>query len=138
MLRFLVFSATGWLAVLAVGVETAVPYIIRGATPQVSAVNATMRRPSLQSRMWPHYWLGYALVALVLAHTSFIMGPAMGRADAVGIWAAWLALLLLFMQVALGLLLKNGSPNQRQLRRWHFWSMTALAGLILIHLLRNA
>ena len=51
--------------------------------------------------MWPHYWLGYALVALIMLHT-FRTGPAMGRSDAVGIWAATLALFLLLLQVGLG------------------------------------
>ncbi len=87
--------------------------------------------------MWPHYWLGYALVLLVLTHTWFVMGPVMGRSDATGIWAATLALCLLFLQVVVGLTLKNGSRNQRQLRQWHFAGMIGFIGLVLIHLWKN-
>lgn len=96
--------------------------------------------------MWPHYWLGYALVALVVAHTSFVMGPAMGRSDAIGIWAATLALGLLFLQVNLGLMLKgranngeakDGNTSERELRKWHFWSMIGFIGMVLMHLWKN-
>jgi FtsH-binding integral membrane protein len=87
--------------------------------------------------MWPHYWLGYVLVILVLTHTTLVMGPVMGRTDATGIWAATLALCLLFFQAVLGLLLKGGTSNRRQLRRWHFWTMIGLTGLVLIHVFRN-
>ena len=87
--------------------------------------------------MWPHYWLGYLLAAVVLAHTSLVMGPAIGRTDAIGIWAATLALFLLFLQVGLGLILKVGSRRQRQFRHWHFWSMIGFVGLLVIHIVRN-
>jgi thiosulfate reductase cytochrome b subunit len=87
--------------------------------------------------MWPHYWLGYALVGLVLVHTKFV-GPAMGRSEATGIWAATLALCLLFAQVGIGLNLKSASGPIHRLRQWHFWTMIALIAMVLIHLLRNA
>jgi thiosulfate reductase cytochrome b subunit len=141
MIRFLLVSMTGWVAVLATGIEAALPYIIRdamkGSAPQISAGGSLLRHPGLRAKMWPHYWAGYVLLAFVLAHASFVMGPAMGRSDPAGIWAATLALGLLFAQVGVGLVLKSGSNNQRQLRRWHFWSMIAVVGLIVTHLLRN-
>jgi len=140
MIRFLLVSVTGWVAVLAMGIEAALPYVLRNQAPRVSAESMPARLRSLQARMWPHYWIGYALVALVLTHTSFVMGPAMGRSDATGIWAATLALCLLFLQVGLGLILKGGAKgngNHRQLRRWHFWTMIGLIGMVLTHLLRN-
>lgn len=87
--------------------------------------------------MWPHYGLGYALVALIMMHTSFVMGRAMVRSDPTGIWAATLALFILLLQVRLGLQLKSGLNDQRNLRRWHFWSMIGLVGLVLTHLVRN-
>lgn len=137
MIRFLLVSLTGWTAVLAVGIETALPYMLRNTAPPPSPGISPTRLSSLRVRMWPHYWLGYALVALILTHTSFVMGPAMGRSDAIGIWAATLALCLLFLQVGLGLILKTGTSNQRQVRRWHFWSMIAFTVLLLAHLWRN-
>jgi hypothetical protein len=141
MVRFLLMSATGWVAVLATGITIALPYIIRNTVRKPAAQSSTgsspPRLPSLRIKLWPHYWLGYALVALVLAHTSFVMGPAMGRSDATGIWAATLALCLLFLQVGLGLILKDGTSNQRQLRRLHFWSMIGFIALVAMHLTRN-
>jgi hypothetical protein len=141
MIRFLLVSVTGWVAVLALGIETALPYILRetlrNQAARASAGSLPVRLPNLRAKLWPHYWLGYVLVALVLVHTSFVMGPAMGRADATGIWAATLALCLMFLQLAIGLSLKSGVSNQPQVRRWHFWSMIGLVGLVLTHLLRN-
>jgi hypothetical protein len=87
--------------------------------------------------MWPHYSLGYALLALVLTHTSFVIGPVMGRTDATGIRAATLALCVLFLQVASGLTLKGRTGNRLQLRRWHFWSMLGFLALVATHLWRN-
>lgn len=127
MIRFLLVSATGWIAFLVLGITTALPYLLRGQHRDVP----------LRVRMWPHYWLGYGLVILVLVHSSFVMGPATVRSDSAGIWAATLALCLLFLQLALGLLLQNGSPTQRQLRRLHFRSMIAIAALVVVHLWRN-
>jgi hypothetical protein len=143
MMRFFLVSVTGWAAVLGTGIEAALPYIFRNTlrNPPPSAGGLPERMPNLRAKMWPHYWLGYALLALVLAHTSFVMGPVMGRTDATGIWAATLALCLLFLQVSVGLILKSGtnirSSNQRSIRRWHFWTMLGFIGLVLIHLLRN-
>ena len=134
MIRFLLTTVTGWTAVLATGIEIALPFLIRN--PPLKA-SAEQMRPNLRANLWPHYWLGYLLLALVLAHASFVMGPAMGRADAVGIWSATLAFCLLLLQVALGLPLKNQLGGGSQLRRWHFWNMIAFVGLVSIHLVRN-
>jgi FtsH-binding integral membrane protein len=142
MLRFLLVGVTGWIAVLAFGVEVALPYLLReGVRKQSATVSSSARLGRvvrLREKMWPHYWLGYGLAALVVVHSSFVMGPVMGRADAVGIWAATLGLCAIFLQIGLGLLLKTGSDNQRQIRRWHFWSMLGLVGMVMMHLARNS
>jgi hypothetical protein len=136
MIRFLLASITGWGAVFGVGIETGLPYMLRRRPPAISS-GLPIRSPSWRTRMWPHYWIGYALVGLVLAHTSIVMGPAMGRSDSVGIWAATLALCLMFFQVGLGLILKSGSRRQQQARRLHFLSMIGFIALVLTHVLRN-
>jgi hypothetical protein len=140
MIRFFLVSGTGWVAVLGVGIEAALPYIIRNRSRNMaareSAASLSSRLLSFRDRMWPHYWLGYALVGLVLVHTS-CTGPAMERADVTGIWAATIALGLLFVQVGLGLILKSGVSHQQKMRRWHFWGMVGLVGLVLTHLARN-
>ncbi len=137
MIRFLLVSIVGWVAVLGVGIEAALPYIFRNTVPRASVIESPGHAPSLLRRMWPHYWLGYVLVVLVLTHASFVMGPVMGRADATGIWAATLAFCLLLLQVGLGRVLKSGTSSRRQVRRWHFWAMIAFVGLLLTHVLRN-
>ncbi len=100
MRRFLLVSATGWIAVLALGVEIALPYLFRSQSSS----------SSLRQKMWPHYWLAYGLAILVLVHSSFVMGPAMRRGDLVGIWAATFALGLILLQLGLGLAMQSGSP----------------------------
>jgi hypothetical protein len=141
MVRFFLVSATGWAAVLATGITIALPYIIRTSLRNTAAQSPTgsspPRLPNRRTKLWPHYWLGYALLALVLVHTFFVMGPVMGRSNATGIWAATLALCLLFLQIGLGLMLKDGTSNQRQIRRLHFWSMIGFIALVLTHLTRN-
>jgi hypothetical protein len=140
MLRFLLVGVTGWIAVVAIGVEVALPYILRETLRKQTATTSAGgagRIVRLRERMWPHYWLGYGLASLVLAHSSFVVGPAMGRADAVGIWAATLGLCAIFLQIGLGLPLKSGSDNQRQIRQWHFWSMIGMVGMVVVHLVRN-
>lgn len=127
MRRFLLVSATGWIAVLALGVEIALPYLFRSQSSS----------SSLRQKMWPHYWLAYGLAILVLVHSSFVMGPAMRRGDLVGIWAATFALGLVLLQLGLGLAMQSGSPSQRQLRQWHFRTMLAIVALLIIHLWRN-
>jgi hypothetical protein len=127
MIRFLLVSVTGWVAVLVLGITTALPYLLRSRRGNAS----------LRTRMWPHYWLGYVLVIMALVHSSFVMGPATVRSDSAGIWAATLAMGLLFLQLALGLVLQNGSPTQRQLRRLHFRGMIAIVMLLIVHLWRN-
>ena len=141
MIRFLLVSLTGWVAVFAIGLEIALPYVIRNSAKHSTGTprgeTTSMHRRSLRTRLWPHYWLGYALVALIIMHSSFVMGPAMVRSDPAGIWAATLALFILLLQVGLGLQVKSGANDQRNLRRWHFWSMIAFVGFVLTHLLRN-
>ena len=137
MIRFVLASITGWGAVFGVGIETALPYMLRGRSASAISGNLPTRLRTPQTRMWLHYRIGYALVGLVLAHASFVMGPAMGRSDAVGIWAATLALCLMFFQVGLGLTLKSGSRHQLQVRRLHFLSMIGFIALVLTHVLRS-
>jgi hypothetical protein len=140
MQQFLLISATGWAAVFALGVEIALPYLLKNRShPALSPDNRPSSRPplSFRQRLWPHYWIGYVLAVLILIHSSAVMGPTMARSDPAGIWAATLALGLVLMQIAVGLVLKSGSVSQRALRRVHFWSMLSLTVLVVVHLWRN-
>jgi len=125
--RYLVVALTAWMAVLLLGVEASLPYLLR-------RMRTTGTKLSFRERLRPHYWLGYALAALSTMHASLV-GPAMARSDAAGIWAATLAWGLIFLQVGLGLLLRNGGTAR--VRRTHFWSMVGLSALIVAHVWRN-
>ncbi len=143
MLRFLLVSVTGWTAILTGATATALPYILRNAS-RVSRFRITtegLKEKGRRVKMWPHYWLGYTLAPLVLAHVFLVSGAAMGRSDPVGIWAATLALGFLFLQISLGLALKNGTTHggyhHGRIRLQHFWSMVVLGSLVLVHVVRN-
>jgi hypothetical protein len=88
-------------------------------------------------RLWPHFWVGYLVLALSTLHAGAVM-PAMGRAKGTGIWAATTAFFLLLFQVVLGLSLKEeGCSPRRPLRRIHFWMMVAFVGALTAHLWSN-
>lgn len=137
MVRFVLVIVTGWMAVIGVGIEVSLPYLLRNTTARTSPDGPPQRAASLRTRLWPHYWIGYALVALILMHASFVMGPAVRASDTLGLWSATLALCVLFVQVGIGVVLKSAPGNQRQVRGWHFWSMVIFSILLTAHLLRN-
>jgi len=145
MRRFLLVSLTGWIAVLLIGIEAALPYLIRNralsSSVQVNTAGREAPVTNLHTRMWPHYWIGYSLGALILAHTWFVMGPAMARSDTLGIWSATVAFFLLPAQIGLGLLLKDAALNGRSrlwAQRLHFWIMVVFILLVVLHVTRNA
>ncbi len=48
------------------------------------------------------------------------------------------ALLIVLWQIAVGLMpRKSTQSNRRALRRIHFWTMTLVAGLIMVHIALN-
>lgn len=145
MLRFLLVSLTGWLAVIAVATEIALPYIIRDKVrsgyERVILSGGAVTTANLQERMGPHYWLGYSLAGLALVHSSLVMGPAMARSDTLGIWAATLAFCMLLAQIGLGLILKSNATSgtfRRRVRSMHFWSMIMFLTLLTLHVFRNS
>lgn len=136
MITYFVSSAAGWIAVILAAFEIALPYWLRRVSPlQASAIHSSPYLPS----MWPHYWLGYLLVALSLGHAFAVMETPLGRTNAEGIWAATGALVLLFLQLSLGLYLQTAvGRNRRLLKRCHFWGMLSFAGLLIWHIALNA
>ena len=142
MLRILAVSITGWVSVFAIGLETALPYLIRSGVLRSSEIASTERAVSvanLRVRLRTHYWIGYSLGLLVLVHACIVMGPAMARSDSLGIWSATGALCLLFAQVVVGLSLREVNTHSKaRALRFHFWNMILLVVLVSIHILRNA
>jgi hypothetical protein len=88
-------------------------------------------------RLWPHFWIGYAIVTLSTLHAGTVMGT-MARANSVGILAATAAFFLLLFEIALGLNLKDERlPARRPTRQLHFWTMAAFVAAVGAHLWLN-
>lgn len=88
-------------------------------------------------RLWPHFWLGYVILALSIVHAGTVMG-AMRRANSAGLLAATGAFFLLLFEIVLGLSLQDeGLSGRRPLRRLHFWTMAAFVATLGLHLCLN-
>lgn len=125
MLAYLVGSVAGRVATVLCVVAIALPYWVR-----------RVRYGGYLRRLWPHFWVGYAISVLTIVHVGLVMG-AMGRANAAGIWAATVALLLLVFEIVVGLSLREVGVERRRLRRVHFWIMTAFVTSLGVHVLLN-
>jgi hypothetical protein len=90
-------------------------------------------------RLWPHYWLGYLALLVSSAHAWLAMRSGNMRGiNSSGVWIATLALLIMLWQIAVGLTLRDPTQsNRRTLRRIHFWTMTSVAGFIIVHIALN-
>jgi cytochrome b561 len=130
MIDYLRTALSGWIAFLLFAAALALPYLLRR-----SRASST---PFLK-RLWPHYWIGYALPEVAFVHAWLPMRTGNLRGiNMAGIWIATAALLLIVWQVAVGLLLRNPLHSSRRfLRTIHFWSMALLAGLIVAHIALN-
>lgn len=127
-------SISGWALVLAVVITISLPYLLRRRLP-----TRAKGQPILQ-RLRPHYWLGYAIAIVALAHAVTPMAAGLGgRTSQAGLYLATGALLVVFSQIFLGLLLREPSTLRRQvIRRRHFWGMVALVVLALGHIALNS
>ena len=129
----------GWLGFTLIGVTALLPYLLRRS--RVSALLhmvPTTGRPYL-ARMWPHFWLAYTATALALVHAWIFMTRApMQRMNSAGLSLASLALLWLFLQMAIGLLLRQRDLRERRpMRQRHFWSMVGILVLVGVHVWLN-
>ena len=127
---YLQTALSGWGAVTLFGSGLAMPYLLRRTRGA--------KTPYLR-RMWPHFWLGYLAFFVSFVHAWFTMrGGNMRGINTAGVWIATIALLIMLWQIAVGLMLRNpNQSNRRTLRRTHFWTMTLVAGLIVVHIALN-
>jgi hypothetical protein len=127
---YLQTALSGWSAVALFGSGLAMPYLLRRTRGA--------KTPYLR-RMWPHFWLGYMAFLVSFVHAWFTMRSGNMRGiNAAGVWIATGALLIMLSQIAVGLMLRNPTQsNRRALRRTHFWTMTLVAGLIVVHIALN-
>ena len=139
MNSFFYTASSGWLACLLIAVGIALPYLLR-RTPLTKKLGLAQNSslPYLR-RMWPHYWVGYLCLALSFYHAWIPMASGrIPRSSLTGLWLATFALFLLFVQLLLGLALKQPSSSRALLRKVHFWSMVGVSALVLAHIVLNS
>src|SRR5579872_92430 len=133
MPAYLVGSVAARIATVLCVIVIALPYGLRrnrvsewlGIQPRAGV--------SYRARMWPHFWMGYVILALSIAHVGLAMS-AMGRANPTGILAATAAFFLLLFEIALGLTLRKPSAASRKsLLRIQFWMMVAFLAMLAVH-----
>jgi hypothetical protein len=130
MKEYLETALSGWAGVMLFGSGLTMPYLLRGVS--------STKTPYLR-RLWPHYWLGYMAFLVSSAHGWLAMRSGNMRSiNPSGVWIATIALLIILWQIAVGLMLRDpAQSNRRTLRRTHFWTMTLVAGLIVVHIALN-
>lgn len=127
-------GASGWVLVLLLPLTIALPFVLRRRTRRTADEGPAGGRWRL------HYWLGYGIAALAAAHAVVPTSTGLAlRANAAGLYLATAALLLVFIQVFVGLLLREPSLRNRPvMRRWHFWGMAGIVVLALGHIALNS
>jgi len=135
---FFYTSASGWIACLLTAVGMLLPYLLRPTrVGQALGFAPTQNAPYLR-RMWPHYWTGYLALGLSFYHAWVSMAfGRMPRTSLAGLWLATIALLMLFVQLVLGLVLQKARGSRAIARRLHFWSMVGIVTLVLVHIALN-
>ena len=86
-----------------------------------------------------HVFLGIALLPMSFAHMWFSMKmPSIRTANAVGLWIASAALLLLGVQILLGnTLIQESATRRSSLRKTHFALGIAVVSLVGLHVVLN-
>lgn len=137
MLIYFIGSLAGRIATMLCLLAIALPYLLRRNRLSRGLGLAQEHAVPYLRRLWPHFWMGYIILALSVVHPGTVM-RAMGRANSAGIWAATGAFFLLLFEIVLGLNLKEERlPARRPLRRLHFWTMTAFVAALGLHLWLN-
>jgi hypothetical protein len=133
-------AASGWLGAILTGGVALLPYVLR-RSPLTKRLEMGFPSKALYlRRMWPHYWLAYAATALSFEHAWIMMGRrGIGlRTSSAGLYLATLAMVLLFVQIALGLVLQQRNlPERRSTKNWHFWTMACIVALVGAHVWLN-
>jgi hypothetical protein len=133
-------SVTGWIALVLIGLEVLLPYLLRRnrMSTWLGSAKIGAGKPYLK-RMWPHYWFGYLLLLLSLIHSVLPMQAMNLRGQSMlGLWLATGGFLFLLLQSALGLWLQDSSLLGRAtMRSWHYWLMFGVVVLVCIHVWLN-
>ncbi len=137
MIGYLIGSLAGRVATVLCPLAIALPYLLRRNRLSRGLGLAQDHAAPYLRRLWPHFSIGYVILALSTVHAATVMG-AMGRANGVGIWAATAAFCLLVLEISVGLNLKDdGLARRRPIRRLHLWMMLGFVGTLAVHLWFN-
>ena len=137
-LVFMLSMALGWIAVVLLIAEVALPYLSRSNALARTLGIAGAFTGALAERMRPHAWLGYAIVALSGLHAIVGLRGGLRGVDVAGLWFATVAFALLCAQWLLGSrLMRRALENRPRLRRWHFGAMVGACAAIFAHAFLN-
>jgi hypothetical protein len=136
---FFLVSATGRIAVILIGLDILLPYILRRTRLSRALGIAQDHSSSYLHRMWPHYLCGYSLILFSVVHAWISMQAGSIRPmNMSGVLFATIGIALMLLQIAIGLFLQDRSVQKRKLiRRWHYWIMLALVGAVAVHIWLN-
>ena len=138
MLVYLVGGVAGRIASVLCVLVIALPYVLRRNRLSRKLGLAQEHASPYLRRLWPHFWLGYMILALSTVHAGTVMRVG-SRANRAGVLAATGAFFLLLLEIVLGLRLKDECLSARRpFRRLHFWTMTAFVAALSVHLWLNA
>lgn len=133
MLAYAITSETGWLMVVLLLAIILYPFLLRASF--LGPIQPFLKR------MRPHYWMGYTLSGVLLAHIWISMsgGLAAREINVLGLNLATVAMFLIIGQIALGVQLRSPALSwRRALRRSHFWLMVGLVICVLAHIALNS
>lgn len=139
MIDYFVTAVSGWLGTIGIGLGSLLPYLLRRtALSRRLGIELVNSLPYL-GRMRPHYWVGYSIAGVSTIHAWFSMSCGHIRTDSNGLWMATAALGLVWLQLWIGLMLRQPmAPSERKvLWLWHFWGMFAIAALVALHIRIN-
>jgi hypothetical protein len=133
-------SASGWILVVLAATTIALPFLLRRNSLSVALGLVDTDGTPYLLRMWPHYWLGYLIMGITLAHALVPMAAGLAEAaNAVGLYLATGALSLLIGQMLLGRRLRQQRVSgRRTMRRWRFWGMVGIVALGVGHIALNS
>jgi hypothetical protein len=139
MINYFVTAVSGWVGAIGIGFGSLLPYLLRRtALSRYLGLELVNSQPYL-GRMWPHYWIGYLIAGVSTIHAWLSMSTGHIRTSVTGLWMATVALGLVWLQLWIGLMLRQprAASERKVLRLWHFWGMFAIAALVTLHVRIN-
>ena len=140
MITVFLISAAGRIAVVLMGVDILLPYLLRRTALSRRLGISLQPSDKFLHGMWPHYWCAYLLLVFSLVHAWIAMAAVFqARSDTAGLWFATAAFGLMIIQIAIGLLLKDRRTKARkQFRRFHYWAMMTMVVAVAAHIWLNS